>query len=78
MLLCLNNLCIVKLGIRKKFEKNKKFQQEYTDFINNMVDQGYAEEVTKPQLEQNYGKVWYIPHHGVYHPRKGKNSRELL
>lgn len=70
-----NNLCIAKqrlLGIRKTFEKNKKFQQEYTDFINNMVDQGYAEEVPKPQLEQHDGKVWYIPHHGVYHPRNGK------
>ncbi|KAI2668803.1 hypothetical protein H4Q32_005610 [Labeo rohita] len=70
-----NNLSIAKerfLGIRKKFEKSKKFQHEYTDFINNMVDQGYAEEVPKQEHERHDGKVWYIPHHGVYHPRKGK------
>lgn len=24
------------------------------------------------QLTQSNGKVWYIPHHGVYHPQKGK------
>ncbi|XP_058624342.1 B-cell receptor CD22-like [Onychostoma macrolepis] len=35
-----------------------------------MVNQGYAEKV--PTLERHDGKVWYIPHHGVYHPRKDK------
>lgn len=23
------------------------------------------------QLERSDGKVWYIPHHGLYHPKKG-------
>lgn len=23
------------------------------------------------QLDGDIGKVWYIPHHGIYHPRKG-------
>ncbi|XP_038565592.1 uncharacterized protein LOC119896177 [Micropterus salmoides] len=37
-----------------------------------MLEQGYAEKVptNEPTLEQ--GKVWYIPHHGVRHPTKGK------
>lgn len=52
-----------------------------------MVDQGYAEEVPKQELKQNDGKVWSIPHHGVYHLRKEKlqvvftvehNSKERL
>lgn len=37
-----------------------------------MVAQGYAEVVPSDQLQQSDGNVWYIPHHGVYHPRKGK------
>lgn len=34
-----------------------------------MVIQGYAEKVQEHQLDRCNGKVWYIPHHGVYHPR---------
>lgn len=37
-----------------------------------MLVQGYAEIVPADQLEQDDGKVWYIPHHGVRHPTKGK------
>ncbi len=37
-----------------------------------MVEQGYAEKVPKQELERHDGKVWYIPHHGVYHHLKGK------
>ncbi|KAK0141947.1 hypothetical protein N1851_020380 [Merluccius polli] len=36
-----------------------------------MVNRGYAEEVPTKQLSGSSGKVWYIPHHSVRHPRKG-------
>lgn len=32
----------------------------------------YAEVVPQEQLVTESGKVWYILHHGVYHPRKKK------
>nr|XP_055059768.1 uncharacterized protein LOC129443292 [Misgurnus anguillicaudatus] len=70
-----NNLNVAKqrlLGTKRKLERNMKFQQEYTDFMNDMMSQGYAEKVPEHQLDRDDGKVWYIPHHGVYHPRKGK------
>jgi len=53
-------------------DKNGPFKDEYTTFLNHMITQGYSEMVPADQLEQSDGKVWYIPHHGVYHPRKGK------
>ncbi len=37
-----------------------------------MFDQGYAEKVPKQEIERHDGKVWYILHHGAYHPSKGK------
>ena len=45
---------------------------EYTSFLKDMINQGYAEMVPADQLEQQEGKIWYIPHHSVFHPRKGK------
>lgn len=70
-----NNLCVAEQrlrGLKKRFEKNVKFKEEYTSFVNDMLAQGYAEMVPNEQLEQDDGKVWHIPHHGVYHPTKGK------
>lgn len=68
-----NNRCVAKqciLGMKRKFEKNEKFHQEYTNFLNDVISKGYAECVPEHQVERCDGKVWYIPHHGVYHPKK--------
>lgn len=43
-----------------------------TRFLGDVIDQGYAEMVHADQLDGKDGKLWYIPHHGVYHPTKGK------
>ncbi|KAK0133288.1 hypothetical protein N1851_031202 [Merluccius polli] len=37
-----------------------------------MITKGYATKVHDEYLSRNDGKVWYILHHGVYHPKKHK------
>ena len=37
---------------------------------------GYAKKVTDTDSEA--GKMWYIPHHGVYHPKKPENIRVVF
>lgn len=69
-----NNRCIALQrlqSLKRRFNRNSSFKAQYVDFLNNMLEQGYAEKVptNEPTLEQ--GKVWYIPHHGVHHPTKG-------
>ena len=59
-------------SLKRKFLKNASFHEEYTRFLSDVIEQGYAEAVPQGQLKQEDGKVWYIPHHGVYHPKKGK------
>lgn len=69
-----NNQCVAKqriAGLKGRFERNAKFHQEYTNFLNDVIREGYAERVPEHQVERSDGKVWYIPHHGVYHHRKG-------
>ena len=70
-----NNRCVAEQRLRslkRKMDKNGSFKGEYPTFLNNMITQGYAEMIPADQQEQSDGKLWYIPHHGVYHPRKGK------
>lgn len=59
-------------SLKRKFDRNSVFKEEYTTFLNEIITQGHAEPVPLDQLIKNNGKVWYIPHHGVYHPQKGK------
>lgn len=60
------------LCLQRKFKSHREYQQEYTfpSFLSEAIDKGYAEMVPPHQLEREDGKVWYIPHHGVYHPKK--------
>lgn len=40
--------------------------------MRDIIDKGYAEKIPAEQLSRSDGRVWYIPHHGVYHPKKKK------
>ena len=68
-----NNLSMAKqmlLGLKRRFQRDERFHQEYASFFTDVISNGYAEKVPQHQLDGVEGKVWYIPHHGVYHPRK--------
>ena len=57
--------------LKKKFSKDPKFCTEYTKFIDDMLSKGYAQKVESsyPEDEQRF-----VPHHGIYHPRKKKHN----
>ncbi|KAJ8408788.1 hypothetical protein AAFF_G00246060 [Aldrovandia affinis] len=40
--------------------------------MDDMIAKGYAVKVPNEELSCSDGKVWYLPHHGVYHPKKLK------
>ncbi|KAK0144586.1 hypothetical protein N1851_017039 [Merluccius polli] len=48
-----------------------KNRMEYTNFMDDILQKGYAVQLTE-ESTCNEGKVWYIPHHAVYHPVKQK------
>lgn len=70
-----NNRCIASQrlqSLKRRFDRHFSFKSQDTDFLNNMLEQGYAEKVPADEPAPKQGKVWYIPHHGVHHPTKGK------
>ena len=58
--------------LQRKFIRQPQFHREYKDFMHKVIDKNYAEMVPENELQTKDGKVWYTPHHGVYHPQKGK------
>jgi hypothetical protein len=65
-------------GIKVKMAKNSTYQEDYKNFMTTLLERGYAEEVPAKDLKRSDGRVWYIPHHGVYHPRKPGKMRVVF
>ncbi|XP_038070490.1 uncharacterized protein LOC119739571 [Patiria miniata] len=67
---------IVRLNhLNRKFSTNQKYHADYTKFMEDVIEKGDAEKVESHGEE---GRVWYIPHHGVYHPRKPGKIRVVF
>ena len=58
--------------------QNQQYRSDYVAFITDMIDKGYAEKVPQESLKIIPDKIWYIPHHGVYHPKKPKKIQVVF
>ena len=59
-------------GLQKKFLANESYKKRYTDFIEDLFVKGHASKVPTEEVDRSDGFLWYLPHHGVVHPRKDK------
>ena len=79
---CLPNNKMVALQrlkqLRKRLDNDKKYRQHYVAFMNDIIQKGHAERVPDSDLGVDDGSVWYIPHHGVYHPQKKDKIRVVF
>ena len=64
-------------GLKKKLKADKKFHDDYRKFMEDMINKGYVEEVPDSSGCEVKG-VWFIPHHGVYHPLKPEKVRVVF
>ena len=60
------------LNLRRRFNGDASFHVDYTVFMDDIISKGYAQRVPAEHLECSDGRVWYLPHHGVSHPKKKK------
>ena len=49
------------------FIKDPRFYSDYKKYVAETIKNGYAEKISEAGKECN---IWYVPHHGVYHPEK--------
>lgn len=59
-------------NLKRKLKKNHDFHEDYILFMKGIIEKGYAEKIPAEQISGSDGHVWYIPHHGLYHPKKKK------
>ena len=56
---------------KRKMIADDRYRADYVAFVDNLLEKGYARKIP-PSEQAEPGKVWYLPHHGVYHPTKKK------
>lgn len=61
------------LSLCNKLQQKPVYKKHYTEYMNQIIAQGEAEKV--PLEELSTKQQWYIPHHGVYHPKKPDKLR---
>ena len=54
-------------SLKRKLTANKDLHVEYTKFMNTILERDDAEETVGGEDQE-----WYLPHHGVFHPKKKK------
>ena len=64
--------------LKRKLKKNSAFYKDYVKFMADIITKGYARKVPPDRLNAVTNKVWYIPHHGVYHSRKPEKIRVVF
>ena len=60
--------------LKRRFKKDPAFFEDYKQFMSNLLVKGYARRMDDSPV----GRMWYIPHHGVYHPSKPRKIRVVF
>ena len=63
---------------RIRLERARKGLISRRSQIPGIIDKGYARKIEQNELSGRERRVWYIPHHGVYHPNKPGKIRVVL
>ncbi|XP_028394495.1 uncharacterized protein LOC114518689 [Dendronephthya gigantea] len=63
---------------KKKMLSNEKYRHDYVTFVENLITKGYAEKILTEQNSPTSGKIWYLPHHGLYHAKKPDKIRVVF
>ena len=66
------------LHLKKKLSKNQKARKNYIDFMEKIFDRHHASAVPADELTTSPGKVWYLPHFDIYHPKKPDQVRVVF
>ncbi|KAI4880096.1 hypothetical protein NFI96_007245 [Prochilodus magdalenae] len=61
--------------LKRKFIANEKYKHDYIAYMKDLIEKGDVEEVHDDGAN---GETWYIPHHGIYHPKKPEKLRVVF
>ncbi|XP_068726591.1 uncharacterized protein [Montipora capricornis] len=64
-------------ALKRRFLADPVLFEKYKDTINQYIANGHARKVLNPD-DPSPGKLWYLPHHPVFHPGKPNKMRVVF
>ena len=65
-------------GLLKTLKRKPQMQKDYLEFMEKVIVKGHASPVPPGEIQAQPGRIWYLPHFGVYHPRKPTQIRVVF
>mgnify|MGYP002804252194 FL=1 len=68
-------------GFKRKMTSDPQYKRDYTAFMEEIIASGYAEKIIQvdSEVSSNHdAQIWYLPHHGIYHPKKPGKIRVVF
>ncbi len=68
-------------ALLRTFKKKPQMKKDYIEFMAELFDRGHAIFIPPNQHSPNHppdGQLWYLPHFGVYHPKKPEQIRVVF
>lgn len=59
-------------GLLQTLRRKPQMERDYVDLMAKVLEKGHAVPVPYQEISsrKDFGQVWYLPHFGVYHPKK--------
>lgn len=61
--------------LKRRLSRDERYKEDYVKYMSDIIKRGDAEEAKDDGLP---GEKWYIPHHGIYHPKKPEKLRVVF
>ena len=67
-------------GLLRTLKRKPQMEKDYLEFMEKILSKGHASPVPREEVasKNQTGKVWYLPHFGVYHPKKPTQIRVVF
>ena len=64
--------------LKGRLKSDSKYKADYLAFMSDIISPGHAKKVPVEEVLTKNGQVWYISHHGMYHPKEPGKIRVVF
>ena len=66
------------MTLKQRLKSDTQHRKDYVDFMQENIKNWFAEKVPREEVSDKNKRVWYIPHHEVYHKKKPGKIKVVL
>ena len=65
-------------ALKRNLQRDETFHRKYREFMDKLIERGYARKLTEEEAARRSRRTWYLPHHGLFHPQNKDKIRVVF